>query len=166
MTDLSAPPSSYAARNSTPQGDLLELTHDSLDKPSFLNSVVDSVRRDRAGAVALFIGTTRDEFQGKTVTRLEYQAYTRLAMKTLSSIIEQAHTSWTQPTDLTPEALLRVAVIHRLGAVPVGQTSIIIAVSSPHRREAFEACEWILEQVKLKVQIWKREWYAGSEDAY
>jgi molybdopterin synthase catalytic subunit len=104
------------------------------------------------------------------VTRLEYQAYTPLAMKTLSSIIEQAHISWTQPTDLTPlaptsEALLRVVVIHRLGVVPVGQTSIIIAVSSPHRREAFEACEWILEQVKLKVQIWKREWYAGSEDA-
>jgi molybdopterin synthase catalytic subunit len=60
---------------------------------------------------------------------------------------------------------LRAAIIHRLGIVPVGQTSIIIAVSSPHRREAFEACEWILEEVKLKAQIWKREWYVGSEEA-
>jgi hypothetical protein len=69
MTDLSAPPSSYAARNSTPQGDLLELTHDSLDEPNCLSGIVHSVRRDSAGAVALFIGTTRDEFQGDSQER-------------------------------------------------------------------------------------------------
>ena len=89
-------------------------------------------------------------------------------MKTLSSIIERAHIRWTHPPDpaapITP-VLLRAAIVHRLGIVSVGQSSIIIAVSSPHRREAFEACEWVLEEVKLKAQIWKREWYASGEDA-
>jgi len=163
-----APPSSYAARNFTERGDLLELTYDSLDEPDFLNRVVDHVRRDSSGAIGLFIGTTRDEFQGKVVTRLEYQAYTPLAMKTLSLIIERAHIRWTHPPDPTTpitRTLLRAAIVHRLGIVSIGQSSIIIAVSSPHRREAFEACEWILEEVKLKAQIWKREWYVGSEDA-
>jgi len=53
-------------------------------------------------------------------------------------------------------------VVHRLGSVPVGQTSIIIAVSSPHRRQAFETCEWLLDRVKTDVQVWKREWYASA----
>lgn len=105
---------------------------------------------------------------------MEYQAYTPLALKTLASILTQsrsrtykvgaptldAQSSDTQRGEASP--LLKSVVIHRLGLVPVGQTSIIIAVSSPHRREAFEACEWILEEVKLKAQIWKREWYEGA----
>jgi molybdopterin synthase catalytic subunit len=56
-------------------------------------------------------------------------------------------------------------VVHRLGSVPVGQTSIIIAVSSPHRRQAFETCEWLLDRVKTDVQVWKREWYASEQSA-
>lgn len=105
---------------------------------------------------------------GKQVTRLEYQAYTPLAMKTLVKILNQSHalpwSSISSDADLAPSEtrLLKSIVIHRLGSVPVGETSIIIAVSSPHRREAFEACEWLLERVKKDVQVWKREWYAGS----
>lgn len=66
--------------------------------------------------------------------------------------------------DPSAKSLIRSAVHHRLGEVPVGQPSIVIAVSSPHRREAFEACEFILEEVKLKAQIWKREYYKGARD--
>jgi molybdopterin synthase catalytic subunit len=114
----------------------------------------------------------------KIVTRLEYQAYTPLAMKTMSRILTEAHSlhapqsNSTSTTALQPslsrtpqKSLLKSVVVHRLGSVPVGQTSVIIAVSSPHRREAFEACEWILERVKKDVQVWKREWYARDASA-
>jgi molybdopterin synthase catalytic subunit len=63
------------------------------------------------------------------------------------------------------DQLVKVAIHHRLGEVPVGQASIVIAVSSPHRRQAFEACEYILEEVKKKAQVWKREWYAEGDGA-
>src|SRR5258708_9189797 len=110
------------------------------------------------------------------VTRLEYQAYSSLAIKTLVSIADSActtpnldiQTSSTQSnaTSIIPQEALgrqiKCAIVHRLGYVPVGESSIVIAVSTPHRREAFEACEWILEEVKKKAQIWKREWYAGG----
>lgn len=113
------------------------------------------------------------------MTRLEYQAYTPLAMKTMSRILTETHTlhapqsasTSTSTTTLqtspgtSQKSLLKSVVVHRLGSVPVGQTSIIIAVSSPHRREAFETCEWILERVKKDVQVWKREWYARGKSA-
>lgn len=73
------------------------------------------------------------------------------------------------PTSSTPAAptsaalLTRISIHHRLGSVPVGETSIVIAVTSPHRREAFYVCEWILEQVKMHTPVWKREWYAEEE---
>jgi len=135
---------------------------------------IDSVRRDDAGAIAVFLGTTRDNFQDKIVTRLEYQAYTPLGIKTMSRILSEAHslhapqsastsasTSTSTPA-LRSKGFLKSIVVHRLGSVPVGQTSIIIAVSSPHRRQAFEACEWLLDRVKMDVQVWKREWYASA----
>jgi molybdopterin synthase catalytic subunit len=77
-------------------------------------------------------------------------------MKTLQSILTQARTL------ASPPSIIRSAVHHRLGTVPVGDVSIVVAVSSPHRREAFETCEWILEEVKKKAEIWKQEWYEGD----
>lgn len=90
------------------------------------------------------------------MTRLEYQAYTKLAIKTIAVIIRDAHAL------ASSIPLLHVAVHHRLGTVPVGEPSIVIAVSSPRRKEAFVACEYILEEVKAKAQIWKREFYEGE----
>ena len=104
---------------------------------------------------------------GKTVTKLEYQAYSKLAIKTMADILVAAseRSSRSNSThDPSVKSLIRCAVHHRLGEVPVGQPSIVIAVSSPHRREAFEACEYILEEVKLKAQIWKREYYEDARD--
>ncbi|KAG8690419.1 Molybdopterin synthase catalytic subunit [Ceratobasidium sp. 395] len=148
-------------------GDIFSLTYDPLDT----SAIMDSVRDDSAGALAVFVGTTRDNFNGKRVIRLEYEAYSRLAIKSLSKIANNARqlkipphefgpTSIT-PTSLTSAAsLTRIAIHHRLGSVPVGEVSIVIAVTSPHRREAFYVCEWILEQVKMHTPVWKREWYA------
>ncbi|KAG2061791.1 molybdenum cofactor synthesis 2 [Suillus hirtellus] len=133
-----------------------------------IDEIIKSVSDDGAGATALFIGTTRNSYQGKVVTRLEYQAYSKLAIKTMTDIIRTVHQSATRSTHYsTPAAvpcIISCAVHHRLGTVPVGEPSIVIAVSSPHRKEAFVACEQILEEVKQRVQIWKREYYEGEKE--
>ncbi|TRM60199.1 molybdenum cofactor synthesis 2 [Schizophyllum amplum] len=133
-----------------------------------IQDIISSVSDDRAGAIASFIGTTRNSFKGKVVTRLEYQAYSKAAIKTMSSIIQEACSLSTRSEHNAEEqqasTISRCAVYHRLGTVPVGQPSIVIAVSSPHRKEAFVACEYILEEVKRKAQIWKREYYEGEPE--
>jgi len=160
MTTMIEPSASIAAHSSTEDGECV-LTYDTLDTDAIIRSVGD----DKAGATAVFIGTTRNSFKGRIVTRLEYQAYSRLAIKTMQNILRAARTNATQSGhDTTVSSFIRCAVHHRLGTVPVGQPSIIIAVSSPHRKEAFRACEYILEEVKLKAQIWKREYYEGDKE--
>ncbi|KZS95963.1 MoaE-domain-containing protein [Sistotremastrum niveocremeum HHB9708] len=147
---------SYATSLRTEDG-ICSLTYEPLDVSAIIASVGDKA----AGAQAIFIGTTRDNFQDKTVTRLEYQAYSKLAVATIANIIKEARQR------AGPEPAARIifsAVHHRLGEVPVGQASIVIAVSSPHRKQAFVACEYILEEVKAKAQIWKREYYVGHAD--
>ncbi|KAI0322658.1 molybdenum cofactor synthesis 2 [Amylostereum chailletii] len=139
------------------------LTYEPLD----VNKIISSVADDAAGATAVFIGTTRNSFKGRVVTRLEYEAYTKLALKTMANILGAARKSAAQPSHNptgTVPGLLHTAVHHRLGMVPVGDPSIVIAVSSPHRREAFVACELILEEIKAKAQIWKREYYEGEDE--
>ncbi|PPQ82065.1 hypothetical protein CVT25_014606 [Psilocybe cyanescens] len=142
------------------------LTYEPLDTHKITTSVQDVT----AGATAVFIGTTRNSFKGKTVTRLEYQAYSAIAIKTMFSIghiaITGASRSEHQPQadSIVAQPLIRCAIHHRLGTVPIGEPSIVIAVSSPHRKEAFVACEEILEEVKRKAQIWKREYYEEEDD--
>jgi len=134
--------------------------------PIHPHNVITSVCDDGAGATAVFIGTTRNSFKGKTVTRLEYQAYSKLAVKTIAGIVRETTALFSRSeTDSPVSALIRCAVHHRLGVVPVGEPSIVIAVSSPHRKEAFIACERILEEVKRRAQIWKREYYEGEDDS-
>jgi len=135
------------------------LTFDSLDTESILRSV----QRDSCGATVSFIGTTRNRFEGKQVTRLEYQAYSKLAIKTMEAIVKQTIHKQRESRGLDCE--FHCALHHRLGIVPVKEASIVVAVSAPHRKEAFVACEEILEQVKAKVQIWKREWYEGEDES-
>ncbi|KAF4572963.1 Molybdenum cofactor synthesis 2 [Pleurotus pulmonarius] len=146
-------------------GGICALSYEELNSAQIIKSVGD----DAAGAVAVFIGTTRNSFGGKVVTRLEYQAYSKLAIKTMVKIVQDARDlisrSDHQPPSQNISSLIRCAVHHRLGTVPVGEPSIVIAVSSPHRKEAFVACEYILEEVKKKAQIWKREYYEGETDA-
>lgn len=88
----------------------------------------------------------------------------------MTSIIRAAHQTYSrslhQTEGMTVPSIIRSAVYHRLGTVPVGQPSIVIAVSSPHRKEAFQACEFILERIKEDAQIWKREFYEGEEEEH
>ncbi|KAH9858117.1 molybdenum cofactor synthesis 2 [Lenzites betulinus] len=164
----SAPSASVEAHLDTPQG-RCALTYEPLNVQAIIQAVAD----DGAGATAVFIGTTRDSFKGERthLTRLDYQAYSKLAIKTMADILRDAHSRYTrsqhEPADSGvshANAVIRSAVHHRLGTVPVGEPSIVIAVSSPHRKEAFMACELILEEVKLKAQIWKREFYEGERE--
>ena len=102
------------------------------------------------------------------MTRLEYQAYSRMTVSVMKDIFISAHTNATRSEHAVPSGppvspLLHCVVHHRLGVVPVGEASIVIAVSSPHRKEAFVACEYLLEQVKLSVPIWKKEVYESGD---
>ncbi|KAJ6604604.1 molybdenum cofactor synthesis 2 [Mycena vulgaris] len=128
------------------------------------DQIISSVGDDGAGATAVFIGTTRNSFKDKVVTRLEYQAYTTLALKTMANIVRDVQASMSPKDSDTAQPIIRCAVHHRLGVVPVGEPSIVIAVSAPHRKEAFVACERILEDIKAKVPIWKREYYENESD--
>ncbi|KAG6862361.1 hypothetical protein C0995_011801 [Termitomyces sp. Mi166 len=163
-----SPAASTEVSLATPQG-FCALSYAPLD----VNSIVKFVQDDGAGAVALFIGTTRNSFKGKAVTRLEYQAYSKLAIKTMANIMREAASAIERSEHQTSTqgipSLIRCAIHHRLGSVSVGEPSIGIRlpsspISSPHRREAFVACESILENVKRRAQIWKREYYEGKPD--
>lgn len=100
------------------------LTYDMITPEAASNAVGS----DAAGAISLFIGTTRDNFDGKKVTRLEYEAYEPMAKKEMFRLCQQAISKWT--------SIISIAMFHRLGVVPVGESSVIIAVSSPHRKDA------------------------------
>ncbi|KAM7209669.1 molybdopterin synthase [Naviculisporaceae sp. PSN 640] len=126
------------------------LTHDHLD----VSSIMDRVRSPEAGAIVLFAGTTRNNFNNKPVIDLKYSAYTPLALRTMLSIAKNI---------LQKHSLKGIAMIHRLGVVPVGEESILIAVSSPHRKAAWLAGEEALEECKARVEIWKLEEFGGEE---
>ncbi|KAI8166584.1 Molybdopterin synthase catalytic subunit [Colletotrichum sp. SAR 10_70] len=129
------------------------LTYDLLDAAAIMNRV----RSPQAGAIVLFSGTTRDTFGDKPVKELQYSAYTPLALRTMMSIAKSI---------LQKHGLKGVAMIHRLGTVPIGEESILIAVSSPHRQAAWRAGEEALEECKAKVEVWKREEFHGEEGVW
>lgn len=99
-------------------------------------------------------GTTRDNFGGKPVKELHYSAYNALALRTMMGIAKSIREK---------HALKGIAVIHRLGIVPIGEESILIAVSAPHRQATWRAGEDALEEIKASVEIWKREEFEGEE---
>jgi molybdopterin synthase catalytic subunit len=121
--------------------------------PIALDALVRAVRDPRAGATVTFLGTTRNQNAGRDVIRLEYEAYGRMAVSEMRSLGEQAAHRW---------PLRRVAIVHRIGVVPVGQASVAIAVSAGHRAEAFAACHWLIDRLKEIVPIWKREHFHGG----
>ncbi|KAF3582111.1 hypothetical protein DY000_02035947 [Brassica cretica] len=114
----------------------------------------DYVSTPQAGAVATFSGTTRDTFEGKTVMELRYEAYVPMATRYLSSICASARSNWD---------IHKIAVAHRLGPVLVGETSVFVAVSSVHRGDGLDACEFLIDELKASVPIWKKEVYANGE---
>lgn len=107
-----------------------------------------------AGAIVTFLGVVRGENQGRTVRRLEYDAYTPLAVKALERIRTEAASAW-------PGVML--AIHHRVGTLDLGEASVAIAAASPHRAEAFAACRYAIERIKQIAPIWKREHFEGGE---
>ncbi|GAA5857160.1 hypothetical protein JCM9279_007629 [Rhodotorula babjevae] len=175
-------------RIESPEGDVGVLSYAPLDPAA----IEESLRNESDGAVVSFVGYTRDNFQGRKVTHLTYEAYIPLALKTLAALFAEAralpppepfshaaphaccarsgphsHAAADQAdADARPSRieLGRMHVAHLVGPSPPRTPSIVVAVASPHRREAFFVAEWMLERVKERVQVWKREWYADEGD--
>lgn len=131
-------------------GDYVEVVYDPLDG----QRAVDLVTHASAGAISTFIGTTRDNFQGKKVVRLEYEGYIPMAKSELLKICAQIRGQW--------PSVVGIAMFHRLGVVEVREASVVIAISSPHRAEALEACAFAIDTLKATVPIWKSEQYEGD----
>ncbi len=126
-------------------------------EPIDVAAAVAAVAGPGRGAVLAFLGTVRDAHAGRRVERLTYSAYRPMAEARLAAIVADLES--THPG-------LRAAIVHRLGEVPVGEPSVVIAVASPHRAAAYEASRTALERLKAEVPIWKREHYAGGGAAW
>ena len=132
-------------------GGAFRLTHG----PVNLTSVVVEVVDEQAGAIATFLGTVRTHSRGRDVIALEYEAYEEMAEDVLAGIADEL---------LARYDLCKVAMSHRLGRVEVGETSVAIAVSAPHRQDALAACADAIEALKSQVPLWKKELYVGGEE--
>lgn len=122
-----------------------------------LEDALARVRSPDHGAIDLFVGVVRNNHNGKEVSGITYDAHEKLAEKCFAGICREA-------TGLWPDT--RYAVLHYKGELPVGGTSIVIAVSSPHRAESFEACRYIIEEIKVRAPIWKREHYLEGKSEW
>jgi molybdopterin synthase catalytic subunit/molybdopterin converting factor small subunit len=125
------------------------------DDPLSLEAAVDEVRSDEAGAIATFVGTTRVESRGRTVQHLDYEAYEGMAEQVMAEIAEELKGRYD---------VLEIAIHHRTGRVEIGEASVVIAVSAPHRQDALAACKDAIDTLKEKVPLWKKEVYEGGEE--
>ena len=125
------------------------------DEPLSLDRVVDEVRDEQAGAIATFTGTTRIQSRGRTVTHLDYEAYEGMAERVMAEIAESLQSRY---------ELSAVAIHHRVGRVGIGETSVVIAVSAPHRQDALAACKDAIDELKERVPLWKKEVYSDGEE--
>ena len=116
--------------------------------------VREAVEGPDAGAVLLFFGTVRNNTEGRPVKCLEYEAYPPMAEKKMAEIAQEISDKW---------GLHRVAMIHRVGKLDIGEVSVAVAVASPHRRDGFAACQYAMDRLKQIVPIWKREVWADGE---
>jgi len=124
-----------------------------VDEPLDAAGLTSSVESAQFGAVATFVGNVRDNARGKRVVAIEYSAYRPLALSEIQRIAREAETRWDGKS----------AIGHRLGQIPIGEASVIIAFGSAHRGEAFDACRWMIDTLKATVPIWKRETYEDDE---
>ena len=129
---------------------MIRLTHDEIDHAE----LTESVRSTQSGAVVLFLGTVRELTDGRQTLALDYDAYPEMAEAKLAELEAEARAKW--PID-------KVAIVHRLGYLELGDISVAVAVSCPHRREAFDAGRFLIDELKARVPIWKKEnWSDGT----
>jgi molybdopterin synthase catalytic subunit/molybdopterin converting factor small subunit len=126
-----------------------------IDGPLDLTEVVAEVSDEQAGAIATFEGTVRRQSRGREVIALDYEAYGGMAEKVMAEIAERVKERYD---------LCQVAVAHRVGRCEVGEVSVAIAVSAPHRQDALSACRDVIDELKERVPLWKKELYEGGEE--
>ena len=144
------PPVSGGAPGGEQVAVLIEIT----DHPLDARRLEAAVARAAAGGICTFTGVVRDNSRGRDTTRLEYEAYREMALTEMQTICAEVGRRW-------PEA--RVAMAHRVGGLEIGEASVVVSVSCPHRAEAFEACRYGIDRLKLSVPIWKKEFFADGE---
>jgi molybdopterin synthase catalytic subunit/molybdopterin converting factor small subunit len=125
------------------------------DEPLSLEAAAAEVADERAGAVATFTGTVRRQSRGREVTNLEYEAYAEMAEEVMAKIARDLEVSY---------ELCSVAIHHRVGRLEVGEASVVVAVSAPHRQDALAACKDAIDRLKETVPLWKKEVYEGGEE--
>ena len=135
--------------------DLIQIQSQSLD----LAALVSFVSNPRAGGIATFLGTTREDKNpsGHPLLALDYEAYQAMAISQMHQIAADAREHW---------PICKLAIIHRTGRVAVGEPSVAIVVSTPHRHQAFEACRFLIDQLKSNVTIWKKEIWANGTTSW
>ncbi len=116
--------------------------------------LLEMVKSDSCGAIDLFIGTVRNETQGKKVIRLDFEAYIPMAVKEMEKIALEAGEKW--PVE-------KIALYHRIGSLEIGEIAVTIALSTPHRKASFQACQFAIDTLKGRVPIWKKEIFEDGE---
>jgi molybdopterin synthase catalytic subunit len=131
---------------------MIEITESPIDHAA----LTDRVRSNRAGAVCTFLGTVRELTGGRRTAALDYEAYPEMAHQKMAELEAEARRRW---------PIIEAALVHRVGHLDLGEVSVVVAVSCPHRDQAFEACRWLIDTLKEVVPIWKKEvWADGSEE--
>lgn len=131
---------------------MVDLTHEPIDTAALLQQVT----HPQAGAVVLFLGTVRELTAGRRTLALDYECYPAMATKKMAELEAEARSRW---------PLVECAIVHRLGRLELAEASVAVAVSTPHRRDAFEAGQWLIDTLKEVVPVWKREnWDDGSQE--
>lgn len=132
---------------------MARLTHDPLEPAA----VPARFARPDAGAIVQFLGTTRDHHEGRRVLRLEYEAYAPMATTALDRLEREAVARF---------GVFACEVVHRLGVVPPAAASVVVTVAAAHRGPAFDACRWVMDELKASVPIWKKEHFEGGDAAW
>jgi molybdopterin synthase catalytic subunit len=130
---------------------MIEIT----DQPIDVQKIISAASRKEAGAVNTFIGTVRNNTSGNKVIRLEYEAYEPMAISEIQKIIDRTTEQW---------KLTGFAVSHRVGVLQPGEIAVVVAVSTPHRKDSFAACQFIIDTLKQTVPIWKREFFENGDE--
>lgn len=130
--------------------ELIRITSDKL----VAEEIIELVQSNAAGAVNVFIGTVRDATKGKNVTKLEFEAYEPMALKEMNKIAADITKKW---------PVQAIAMHHRTGVLNIGDIPVIIAISTPHRAQGFEACQYAIDTLKETVPIWKKEVFEDGE---
>jgi molybdopterin synthase catalytic subunit len=131
---------------------MIEITSSPIDHAA----LTERVRANHAGAVCTFLGTVRDLTGDRKTLALRYEAYPEMALKKLAELEAEARARW---------PIIELALVHRIGDLGPGEVSVVVAVSTPHRHQAFDACRWLIDTLKDVVPIWKREtWDDGKEE--